>query len=55
MKVLLAFLVGVVVGIVVLVVSQKVTFLAEYANLLAFVSFVLATYFSWRGNWLVSK
>lgn len=47
MKVLFAFLIGVVVGVVVYVVSQAVPFLEDYAQLLAFVSFVLATWVSY--------
>jgi predicted PurR-regulated permease PerM len=49
-QVLIAFVVGVIVGLVVYIVSVKVPFLAEYAGLWSFLAFVLATYVTYRST-----
>lgn len=50
MEILKAFLIGVLVGVVVYIVATMVPFLAEYAGLLGFLSFLVAAFVSYRGD-----
>ncbi len=46
MNILVAFIIGVVVGVIVYMIAAAVPFPAAYATLMAIVAFVLATYYS---------
>lgn len=48
MNVLIAFLIGVVVGVLVYIIAGMVPFLAQYAGLLGFLAFLLAAFLSYR-------
>lgn len=50
MQVLLAFIVGVIVGVIVYIISLEVPFLAGYAGLLGILSFLLAAFLTYTGN-----
>ena len=50
MEILKAILIGGLVGVVVYIVSTMVPFLAEYAGLLGFISFLAAAFVSYGGT-----
>lgn len=50
MDILVAFVVGVVVGVIVYIVAGLVPFLAEYAGLLGFLTFLLTAFLYFRSD-----